>query len=246
MFNSSQEFLDYIKVLIENKKLSIKKINENILSLELIVEYLYKQNIVKIDLQKKNVNFELIAQDLYNKITVLIKENKEIKEENNDIKIRVKKLEEIINKLYLSNQSSNSMSKINSEIIENNDELDVIKSEIEKRINKQIKGINKLYQATKDGGELEIFHKKCDNIPNTLILYKTLGNRRFGGFTSKLWQNIVTIGKNCFLFSLDKKKIYPQKNENYYSIVSHSNNQGFYINQHILLNYKEMQLKKKI
>jgi hypothetical protein len=27
MFNSSQEFLDYIKVLIENKKLSIKKIN---------------------------------------------------------------------------------------------------------------------------------------------------------------------------------------------------------------------------
>ena len=137
------------------------------------------------------------------------------------------------------------MSKINSEIIENNDELDVIKSEIEKKINKQIKGINKLYQATKDGGELEIFHKKCDNIPNTLVLYKTLGNRRFGGFTSKLWQNIVTIDKNCFLFSLDKKKIYPQKNENYYSIVSHSDNQGFLYKSTYIIQLQGNAIKNK-
>ncbi len=64
-------------------------------------------------------------------------------------------------------------------------EFDMVKKEIEKRMNKKIKGINKLYQATKDGGDAYIFHRKCDNIPNTLVLYESAGRRRFGGFTSQ-------------------------------------------------------------
>lgn len=53
-FFSFQEIIDFIKVLIENKKLSIKKENKTKISIELIVEYLYQQNIVKLDLFKKN------------------------------------------------------------------------------------------------------------------------------------------------------------------------------------------------
>ena len=101
MFNSSQEFLDYIKVLIENKKLSIKKINENILSLELIVEYLYKQNIIKIILFKKKINFELVAEDLYKKIIALNENYKmleinyqNITQENNNIKKEIETLKQ--------------------------------------------------------------------------------------------------------------------------------------------------------
>ena len=71
MINSSQEFLDFIKVLIENKKLSIKKEIENKITIELVVEFLYKQNSIKIDLLQKKINFEIMAQDLYNKVLIL-------------------------------------------------------------------------------------------------------------------------------------------------------------------------------
>ena len=39
------------------------------------------------------------------------------------------------------------------------------------------------------GGDSINFHKKCDNIPNTLILIKSEGNRRFGGFTPIPWKS---------------------------------------------------------
>ena len=48
----------------------------------------------------------------------------------------------------------------------------MIESAIKQRINRKIKGFKKIYQATKDGGDPENFHKKCDNIPNTLTLFK--------------------------------------------------------------------------
>ena len=68
---------------------------------------------------------------------------------------------------------------------------------------KNIKDIRIIFQATKDGDTPEIFHAKCDNINNTLVLYKSEGNRRFGGFASeciKSDRNPI-IDKNCFLFS---------------------------------------------
>lgn len=77
-------------------------------------------------------------------------------------------------------------------------------------MNKEIKGIKKLYQATMDGSGPQIFHKKCDNISNTLVLYKSAGNRRFGAFVSECWEigPRDKLDKNCFLFSLDRQKIY--------------------------------------
>ena len=205
IFSSCQEFVYYIKALIENKKLSIKKTTENKINIELIVEYLCKQNTINIDLPQKKISLELMVQDLYNKLSILndnyknlesnykklinennnikeenknikeeinnIKEeNNKIKEENINIKNKVKKLEEIINKKKIT---------INSSIMEEN-EFDMIKSTIEQKLNKEIKGVNKLYQATIDGGNPGIFHKKCDNILNTLILYKSKGKRSFG------------------------------------------------------------------
>ena len=52
--NSCQEFVDYLKTLIENNKLSIRGIDENKIYIELNVEYLFKQNAIMIDLIKKN------------------------------------------------------------------------------------------------------------------------------------------------------------------------------------------------
>ena len=84
-------------------------------------------------------------------------------------------------------------------------------------MNKEIVEIKKLYQSTKDGGDSTQFHKLCDHIPNTLVLYKSAGDRRFGGFASKCWdsENHEIEDNNSFLFSLDKKKIYFPKNNNF-------------------------------
>ena len=218
--NSCKDFVDYMKALIENNKLSIKKNSENKVTFELTVEYLFKQNIIKIDLNKKKINFELIAQDLYKKLSGLVQENQKIKEENENLKKEIQKMKEEINTLKENNIKIAKLNNLaDSSIIESKSELDMIESAIKQRINKEIKGFKKIYQATKDGGDPENFHKKCDNIPNTLTLFKSAGKRRFGAFTSKC---IKSDGdsirdKNCFLFSLDKKKIYPPKDNNYYS-----------------------------
>ena len=54
IISSCQEFVDYIKTLIENKELSIKKTRENQINIELIVEYLCKQNTTNIFDSRKN------------------------------------------------------------------------------------------------------------------------------------------------------------------------------------------------
>ena len=250
MFNSCQDFLEYMKALIENNKLVINNVLDSQITIELIVEYLFKQNIIKIDLNKKKVNFELIAKDLYKKISSLnqnylnvIQENKDmkkeinnLKEENKNVKDRIIDLENIINLLkkditLLKDKNNDLSLKINLEnlidsAIMEKSEFGMIKTAIQKRMNKEIKNLKKLYQATKDGGEPEIFHKKCDNIPNTLVLYKSAGNRRFGAFASECWTDSDKdiLDKNCFLFSLDRQKIYYTLNNEYFQLACYSHN----------------------
>ena len=134
---------------------------------------------------------------------------------------------------------------INSSIMKD-DEFDMIKLEIEKTMNNKIKSLNKLYQASVDGFNNTNFHKKCDNISNTLILYKSVGNRRFGGFTSQPWRlkggNILD--KKCFLFSLDRKKIYSSKNNKYYYLACYEyNGPSFGINEYYLIYINNYSIK---
>ena len=97
-------------------------------------------------------------------------------------------------------------------------------------MNKKIKKIKKLYQATIDGGESFNFHKKCDNIPNTLVFIKSDGHRRFGGFTPIPWKSdeknkwIKDPENKTFVFSLDNKKVYNLKGNT--DAVYHDINSG--------------------
>ena len=99
--------------------------------------------------------------------------------------------------------------ELNSMIIKE-EEFDFIFSEIKKKLNKDIKGIKKIYQATIDGAEPINFHSKSDNIPNTLTLIKSAGNKRIGGFTSSTWDssNKYKSDKNAFIFSIESHNIY--------------------------------------
>ena len=81
-----------------------------------------------------------------------------------------------------------------------------------------------LYRATMDGGDTINFHKKCDNILNTLILVKT-EYRRFGGFTPIPWSTIGDYKYDpemkTFVFSLDNKKIYYLKDKGNQAVYHH-------------------------
>ena len=164
-------------------------------------------------------------------------ENKKIMEENKNLKDKIKNVEEIINKLQ---KYINNLNKINKEVksseetniwnyikqvsnIIRKDEFNMIKKATEERMNKKIKKIKKIYQATVDGENGAIFHQKCDNIHNTLVLIESAGNRRFGGFASECWKsdNNSNVDNKCFLFSLDKMKIYLPKMNNHYNICNY-------------------------
>ena len=263
-FSSCKDFIDFIKATIENKKISIKKNKENQITIELIFEYIFKQNIIKFELEQKRINFELAIHDLYQKYSNLEMNYKKVIEENKNIKNKFKILEDenknLINRInnlelkinspnknLISIKKNNKLFSIDSEIIEKNDELDMLYSAIKERMNKEIKEIKKLYQATKDGGEPEIFHKLCDDISNTLVLYKSAGNRRFGGFTSQCWKskNHSLDDKNCFLFSLDRMKIYNSKDDNV-GIDDYSNEgPNFIRNGYYIININKNALREK-
>ena len=251
MLNSSQDFIEYIKALIENNKITIIKEDENKISIKMIVEYLLKQNTIQLDLKLKKMNLDIVVKDMLKQIidlnnrlkkvesdyTELKEENKSLKEENKIVKennIKMLKYIESIkkeivelkntdeNKLKFSSNKSNM--KINSSIMKEG-EFGNIKSTIEEKMNLKIKEIKKIFQATVDGGEPNDFFNKCCGIKNTLVLYESVGNRRFGGFASESWGDIYDEkpDKNCFLFSLDKNKIFTIKDNNYFQIASGQN-----------------------
>ena len=130
----------------------------------------------------------------------------ELKNKVNELEKKVEKIEKLlepninINKLVLKNKS----------VIMNENEFEMIHLAIKSRLNKEVKELKKLYQATIDGDGGVNFHSRCDNIPNTLVLIKSAGNRRFIG---SFQQNgnlllVVIIGmiKMLFCFLLINKK----------------------------------------
>ena len=158
---------------------------------------------------KDEVNGIRQIKDELKTINELKNENNIFKEENKYLREELEKLMQIVSPL---NYKMRNM--YNRSILFDVSEFEMVKLEIEKKKGQSVKGLKKLYQATIDGGECSIFHKKCDNIPNTLTVIKSAGYRRFGGFTTAEWDTSGKFkdDKNSFLFSLDKKKIYSYKN----------------------------------
>ena len=140
-----------------------------------------------------------------------------MKQENKELKKRIEVLEKEVNELKkMMNVNINKIKMGNKSVIMKENEFDMIHLAIKSRLNKEVKELKKLYQATIDGDGAINFHSKCNGIPNTLVLIKSAGNRRFGGFTTVQWSSPsdyeYKVDQNSFLFSLDKQKIYSNKN----------------------------------
>ena len=206
---SPQDFSDYLKALSETKQISLVK-KDNIISIKFELKIMLRKHEIEIELISKDKNIELVEKDLQK----LKKENNELREENKELNKKIENLEKEIKDIKAI---LNKNIKTNKSVIMKENEFDFIKKKIEGNMDKEVKELKKLYQATIDGDGALSFHSRCDGIPNTLILIKSAGNRRFGGFTSQSWysnDNYTYVNDpNAFLFSIDKQKIYSYKND---------------------------------
>ena len=154
-------------------------------------------NIIK----NENYNLKIQINNIYNDIDIIKNENIKLNNEINTLKLNNNSYNlktetpddnDIRQKIQEQNNKLNYLIKnfiyIGKSVMMNYDEIDMIFSEIQKMMKRNIREIKKLYQATIDGGESKVFHKKCDDIPNTLILIKSQGYRRFGGFKPIPWK----------------------------------------------------------
>ena len=131
---------------------------------------------------------------------------------------------------------SNRVIGIEKNIIKNPGELDEITTRIQRILKKRNIKYKLLYRATNDGDFSSKFHEKCDNIPNTLVLIETSGERRFGGFTTQTWDgdDVNKKDNNCFIFSIDNMKTY-DINENQFAINCNPDLGPVFVNQIKLL-----------
>ena len=203
---SAKDFFEFLKKSAEMKKLDLIK-KDNSIDIKLEFEAMFKKHEVNIELVSKDQNLEMIEKEL-----------KDLKEENKELKKRIENLEnemKEIKKVLNPEFNINRIKIGNKSVIMKENEFDLIHLAIKSRLNKEVKELKKLYQATIDGDGGINFHSRCDNIPNTLVLIKSAGNRRFGGFTSAQWSSPSSSqykdDPNAFLFSLDKQEIYSYK-----------------------------------
>ena len=155
---------------------------------------------------------------LKNEVSLVNQTNNELIMNQNNLIQKINTLENELGHVYTNKNDINNMPiNINSlfpeqvlrisNIFQNREDLQLI----ENKINKGPLNYALLFRATEDGDSAKIFHDKCDNALNTLIVIRTNEGKRFGGYTTQSWEgnNIYKKDEEAFVFSLNKNKIYP-------------------------------------
>lgn len=179
---------------------------------------IYQEKIVEISniLSSITTNYEYKIEKIKNKSKIysgLATENKENSLSNlNEPDIFARNKAAVFSKSFLLAVNG----QFESDIFLSIKEALLVINTIYSKTRAKIKCTKLLYKASKDGDSCEIFHNKCDRIKNTIVVVKTSGGRRFGGFTSETWvgNNIFKADKAAFTFSLDKLAVYELVNEN--------------------------------
>ena len=146
---------------------------------------------------------------------IINEQNIKINNQGSDIKILKDKISNLENKIYnFEKIFNNSKNKI--EINNNNDEkIRKLKQLIGRNCNLVL-----LYQMTKDGNLCSTFHEKVDNQGPTITLFETEDGYKFGGYTSKSFEQKGGWILDCdsFLFNFINLNQYPIKNKGYEAI----------------------------
>jgi septal ring factor EnvC (AmiA/AmiB activator) len=155
-----EEFIDYIKAAHENKKLSIF-LKEDKLVINIISEYLFKQQNIEIILLSKKLNTSEMITNLCQEISLLKKKikNLEDKSDKNNDKNFENKIQEIIDK------QNNEINFLKEELKKIKDENNNLKEENNK-LNKKIEKISDIFGQKENVENISTILKneECDMI----------------------------------------------------------------------------------
>ena len=225
-YSTIDELFTVLFETLDDKEINISKAEKRI-KLSFMVESRGKTEEVSFFLKPEKANTNNIALNLCDKVKELehkLKEKEEIieklKEEIKEIKVELneertnnaQKQKDMLDLIHVVKKGL----AIGSQIIKYN-EYNVIESWIRKVLGKNVKYFNLIFRASRNGYRAEDFHQKCDGKKNTIVVVQARNGKRFGGFTEAKWDksNGYKTGNHGFLFSLDKREIYCNKNNNY-------------------------------
>ena len=213
LFDTISETYEEIISIIKQRKSEIKLIEkENQIEINIPLFGARIKEIIFI-LNEKEKNDKDKINELYDIISNLKQENKQLKENQ-------KKLEEkiniILNEIKPLKEFKEKMDKKEKEKNENKKirNLDSLVLGDNEKYNKTLKNwINPnmkikaelLYRLTRDGDEFQTFHNLCDNKGITLLLVKLIDGNILGGYITKDWDNHSNCWKqdqDAFVFSL--------------------------------------------
>ena len=151
---------------------------------------------------------------------------------NNQKKLRNKQVpinKNFLSENYIKSQNPNNKMnayKFNSKILNDTNDLDLIalglvSGDLDKLKTLKV-GYKLIYRASTHGDSVKNFHKKCDNINDTLTVIKTKEGLVFGGFCNVCWESGNNLEKKdlkSFVFSINLSKIYFVSEDNEASIV---------------------------
>ena len=141
-------------------------------------------------------------------IEQLLKTQKGLEEIIEELKLKLSKYTRASNESQTLTIQDTRLEIVKGDILQSPSELELITRKICKGYSKIT--LNLLYKATIDSDKASVFHDKCDEASNSLVLIQSGNGKRFGGYTSCSWEgnSIDKQDENAFVFSLDKMEIY--------------------------------------
>ena len=208
--NQNQILKNNLEQMTKEKELLNKEIEELKHNFNIISEE--KESLMNnINDLKKSLASQQQSSINEEEIKKLIEENSafRIKAQENDL--LKKQIEDLQYQIQIGQEKEEEYEEeqeVKGDIIHDMKELEMLTKKINKDNKKII--INLLYKASADSDKASVFHEKCDQAKNTIVLVETKDGMRFGGYTTCSWSGncVDKNDPNAFIFSFDKMKTY--------------------------------------
>ena len=223
LFDTISETYEEIISIIKQRKSEIKLIEkENQIEINIPLFGARIKEIIFI-LNEKEKNDKDKINELYDIISDLKQENKQLKENQKKLEEKINIILNEIKPLKEFKEKNKKIRNLDSLVLGDNEKYNkTLKNWINP--NMKIKA-ELLYRLTRDGDEYQTFHNLCDNKGITLLLVKLIDGNILGGYITKDWDNHSEWkqDQDAFVFSLTQNvKCVTNSNYSYNAFYCHS------------------------